>query len=204
MRESDLEQRILEAARELFMEQGVAATTTTDIAHRAGCTQALVHYYYRTKEKLFYEVFRQNLQMLLQSAEEAKSSGNLMTDISNIIDAYFAFLNNHRHLPYFVLSELLPDANRRQFIKETVIQNTQRIKIYLQFQNIVYKAIEEGVIRQIEPIDLLLDVVSLVVMTFSTLPIYMDLLDKTPEEIDRHIERRKEEIKILIINGLRP
>ena len=52
-----MELRIREVAQQLFFEQGYAATSTTQIAKEVGCTQALVHYYYRTKENLFRQIF---------------------------------------------------------------------------------------------------------------------------------------------------
>jgi TetR/AcrR family transcriptional regulator len=55
--ENTFEQAILEAAEKLFLEKGFAMTSTTEIAREAGCNQALVHYYFRTKAKLFDSVF---------------------------------------------------------------------------------------------------------------------------------------------------
>ena len=36
------------------MEKGFDAVSTTDIARKVGCNQALVHYYFRTKDNLFF------------------------------------------------------------------------------------------------------------------------------------------------------
>jgi len=56
------EQQILQSAEELFLEKGFSNTSTTEIAKRAGCNQALVHYYFRTKENLFQQIFLSKLQ----------------------------------------------------------------------------------------------------------------------------------------------
>lgn len=45
--------RILSAARKLFSEQGLAATSTRAIAEEAGVNLAMIHYYYGNKEKLY-------------------------------------------------------------------------------------------------------------------------------------------------------
>ena len=63
MKKSQVEEQILRAAEELFMEKGFDAVSTTDIARKVGCNQALVHYYFRTKDNLFLQVF---LHILLQ------------------------------------------------------------------------------------------------------------------------------------------
>ena len=43
------EKAILKVAEKMFLEKGFAMVSTTDIANKVGCNQALVHYYYRTK-----------------------------------------------------------------------------------------------------------------------------------------------------------
>ena len=61
------EQLILEAAEKLFLEKGFAMTSTTEIARVAGCNQALVHYYFRTKENLFQSIFENKFRMLIST-----------------------------------------------------------------------------------------------------------------------------------------
>jgi AcrR family transcriptional regulator len=61
--EQSMEQAILEAAEKLFLEKGFASTSTTQIAREVGCNQALVHYYYRTKENLFNTIFENKFKL---------------------------------------------------------------------------------------------------------------------------------------------
>ena len=62
-----MEQAILRAAERLFLDKGFALTSTTEIALEAGCNQALVHYYFRTKENLFEKIFEQKIRMLISN-----------------------------------------------------------------------------------------------------------------------------------------
>ena len=64
-RGENTEAAILEAAEKLFMEQGFASTTTMQIAKRAGCNQALVHYYFRTKDNLFEKIFEEKVRFIV-------------------------------------------------------------------------------------------------------------------------------------------
>ena len=50
--EQSTEEKILEAASEVFTEKGFAGTRTRDIAEKAGINLALLNYYFRSKEKL--------------------------------------------------------------------------------------------------------------------------------------------------------
>ncbi|MDR0865393.1 MAG: TetR/AcrR family transcriptional regulator, partial [Candidatus Symbiothrix sp.] len=59
------EQVILQAAEKLFIEKGYAGTRTTEIANVANVNHAMLHYYFRTKEKLFDQIFEQKASQLL-------------------------------------------------------------------------------------------------------------------------------------------
>ena len=50
------EERILEAAKTVFMRDGLYGARMQDIADTAGINKALLHYYFRNKEKLFDQV----------------------------------------------------------------------------------------------------------------------------------------------------
>src|SRR5215831_20793359 len=52
---------LLDAAVSLFAEQGVAATTSAGIAARAGVTPAMVHYHFRSRERLLDAVVDERL-----------------------------------------------------------------------------------------------------------------------------------------------
>ena len=52
------EQKIFEAAHEVFTQKGMDGAKMQEIADRAGINKALLHYYYRTKEKLYEAVVR--------------------------------------------------------------------------------------------------------------------------------------------------
>lgn len=49
---------LLDAAEQLMVEEGYAAVTSRRLANKAGLKPQLVHYYFRTMEELFLEVFR--------------------------------------------------------------------------------------------------------------------------------------------------
>lgn len=54
----DRRSSILGAARRAVGRRGFAATTMRDVAREAGVAQALIHYYFATKEALFLSVVR--------------------------------------------------------------------------------------------------------------------------------------------------
>ena len=58
-------QELLDAALELFVEKGFAATRSDEVAVRAGVSKGTLYLYYPSKEELLKAVIRQNLSQLI-------------------------------------------------------------------------------------------------------------------------------------------
>lgn len=191
--ETEQEKRIKEVAEKLFLSKGFNGTSTTEIAREAGCNQALVHYYYRTKERLFQAIFEKNTELILDFLDHYQFGTDIHQIVSDLIEAYFTVLSAHRQLPFFVMNELLLNPDRRELIRQTIIQDERRVRVYDRFCQIVEDEITAGHIAPIDPFQLLFDAISLVVMTFIALPIYQDLLAKDPQQVEAFIATRKQE-----------
>ncbi len=201
-----LEDQILEAAEELFIKNGFAGTSTTDIARKVGCNQALVHYYFRTKENLFEQIFLKKIEFSLSCADKYRFTynGDFKQLLEALITQYFSLLCENRRLPFFILSELFINDKRREFIRRHIIENEHRQAVYYTFDKLVRNEVAQGRIRPIETLDLLLNIVSLTVSTFIVLPIYADWLQKSEEEQRAFVEHRKNTIIALILSDLAP
>src|SRR5579872_6639447 len=64
-RDGQTETRILDAAHRVFVRSGTAGARTQEIAREAGVNSALLHYYFRTKERLAEAVFRRAASQLM-------------------------------------------------------------------------------------------------------------------------------------------
>ena len=204
-KEQNLEIQILQAAEELFLNNGFVGTSTTDIAKRVGCNQALVHYYFRTKENLFLQVFMAKLDMILKTLQQPllKQDADFFDKLRNAISAYFDFLANDTRLPYFVINEMLGNKDRLSLVYEHFMRNTMRNNVFGIIDNVVQTAVEKRIIRPISTVHFILDIVSLTVFNFIALPIYSDVSGCTDEERRSFLEQRKEEIITLAINGVK-
>lgn len=199
------EEQILKVAEEMFLAKGFNATSTSEIARLVGCNQALVHYYYRTKEKLFAQIFIAKVNTMLKSLKNiANTELPFMDRITSYISDYYDFLTKNRMLPFFVLNELLMNTERRKFIRQNLMTNEAFRKIYYDFDASVRTAVDEGVIRKIEPLDLLMTIVSMVVFVFMSLPVYCDLLSLSEEERETYLAHKKQEVTELLLNSFRP
>ena len=88
-------------------------------------------------------------------------------------------------------------------MREKITTNTQCLNYYARWDKLVKEEVKKGNIRPLETMDLTLDVISLVVFTFQSLPLYSEMFLQNQEEIEGYLSHRKEEIKTLIFNGLK-
>jgi AcrR family transcriptional regulator len=61
---SNNRRRILEATSQLIAEKGVTNTTVSDIVDRVGISRGTLHYYYKSKNELIYDITTQHLDEL--------------------------------------------------------------------------------------------------------------------------------------------
>src|SRR5215469_1089774 len=95
---------LLDAAEQLMLDEGYAAVSSRRVADKAGLKPQLVHYYFRTMDDLFLEVFRrraeQGLEAQAQAAESAKPLWALWRFNTNPLSARLTLemmaLANHR------------------------------------------------------------------------------------------------------------
>ncbi len=200
-----MELRIREVAQQLFFRQGYASTSTTQIAHEAGCTQALVHYYYRTKENLFRQIFLEQIEAALNVIGRSLCDTDSFEGfIEGAIGLYFDALKANPRLPYFVLEELVSNPERRRYLRENFVKKPTYIMFYMQFDALVRREQQAGRLAHVEPFDILMSIASQTVFTFLVLPLYQDLLARTEEQVNEFIAHRKQEITRIVIQGLKP
>ncbi len=108
--ETNIENKIIEAARTTFMKKGFAGTSMSDIAAEVGLTRPAMHYYFRTKERLFQAVFGSILLEFLPKIKDYISSDfTLEEKFSKIVDTYSDALQQYPEMPLFVIGEINRD-----------------------------------------------------------------------------------------------
>ena len=199
-----IEKRILWVAERLFLEKGFSGTSTTEIAKAVGCNQALIHYYFRTKEKLFWDVFSPKMEQLVEYLDAPlEEEGDFFQRIRNIIEFYFGMLSLDERLAPFIVGELLMNPSRWNFFRERFLQSESRSEAYGRFDQMVQDEIAKGSIRPVETIDLVLDVMSLCLSSFIVAPMGFASSECDHDERKDYLERRKTDVTELVINGLK-
>lgn len=201
--ESENERLILEAAEAEFLEKGYNGAKTTAIAQKAGVTHAMLHYYYRTKENLFDMVFREKVQVLATSFEQILCDGLPFEEaITNFIHMHFQFIRQNPRLIYFVYNEVLSNKENRDMLHKSVFPILS--KIYARMEKLVGREVAMGTIRPIKPLDLILNIVSLNMITFMIYPVMKEFVaDQSDEYYIRVLKEREESNISFILNALK-
>ncbi len=161
--DTSTEEKIIEAARKVFLEKGYAATRTRDIAEEAGINLALLNYYFRSKEKLFQLVMVENLQQLFIVVLPIVNNDELTLEqkLETLAENYIDLLIDNSDLPIFILSEIRA--------------NPERFKDRLQVQHILRNSSFVSQIREkrpdVEPVHFIVSLLGMIIFPFIAKPI---------------------------------
>jgi TetR/AcrR family transcriptional regulator len=202
--EQSMEEAILEVAERLFLEKGYALTSTTEIAKEVGCNQALVHYYFRTKDNLFNQIFENKFKLFFKKILELNHFGEMsfLDKLKNIIESHFDLLRENPRIPFLVMNELSRQPQNLQQLKEKL--HIYPEQLFAQLSRELEQEIQAGRIRPISSIDLVITMLSLNVSLFLILPIGVNLLEHDETQKEVMLNHRRAENVRFILNSLRP
>ncbi|ASZ13779.1 TetR/AcrR family transcriptional regulator [Chitinophaga pendula] len=195
------EEQIIEAARKIFTRKGLAGARMQDIADEAGINKAMLHYYYRSKDALFELVFREALDKMIGRMNvilEGPLSFREM--ISALVENYIQQIGENPYLPVFVMNEL--HQQPMEFLQQ--LQQRRNFPNVARFLQTVQRASEAGEIRSVNPIQLMLSIISMCIFPFMARPMAQLVAGLSDQQFDRLMEERKREVVDFILAGLRP
>lgn len=187
--DTSTEEKIKEAARTVFLKKGYAATRTRDIAEEAGINLALLNYYFRSKEKLFELIMLETVFGFLQKmAVVLNDEGSkLEKKVELIASNYIDFFIEEPNVPVFVMNEMRNNA-KLLFDNLPVRELFFNSVFFRQYQAQVAK----GKIREGNPSNFLINMMSLIIFPFVGSPIFKLLTGtKDVQYIELMQERKK-------------
>ncbi len=180
------EQTILDAAKKIFISNGYAGAHMQAIADCAGVNKALVHYYYRNKQKLFDRVFENVLETVIAPIIDIFAEQiPLLKKIERFINAYIDTLKKNPYIPIFMLHEL--SANKALVLKCFERIGKQKVS------NIMPELVMNmaGTVKQGDPRQLLVNFISMLIFPFVGRDLFSQMFDFTATEYDEFLEERK-------------
>jgi TetR/AcrR family transcriptional regulator len=185
----DVENRILEAAKLVFIRKGFEAATMGDIASEAGIGRTSLNYYFRTKEMLFEAILGNLMGMILPNIDQIVNEETPYQEkIRKIVDLYLRTLRKNDLVPLFVVNELQRDP---QHLFQSVLKDPERILPIVKLRKLVGAEMQAGQIRALPVIDLVSTFVSLIIFPFLIRRPLTDLfLDGDEAEFEAFLNRR--------------
>lgn len=194
------EQQILAAAKKVFIQKGMAGARMQDIANEAGINKALLHYYFRSKEKLFEVIFYEAAARLFPRINEVLTADlPLFEKIDKFCNEYLSIVMENPHLPLFVLYEI--GQNPERFIQKVMAGSSRPQPGRLLEQ--INQEVVQGRINPVNPIHLLLNMISLTLFPFVAKPMLQANLGISEEMFMALMEQRRKEVPRFIIDAIK-
>lgn len=189
----DTEALILQAAEREFLEKGYSGAKTTAIAQAAGVTHAMLHYYFRTKEKLFEKIAVGKMNQLKRVMFGVIGNPDLplRERIKQGVEQHFDFIAENPLLPRFIFNELHEHPERLDPVKHSIA--TIAATAISTLQNEIDLKAAKGECKQVDARMLMLDIASLNLFPFIAAPLISSSFGKLFEGRDEFLEMRKKE-----------
>jgi len=199
MSDNRTEEKILNAAIDVFQTKGMDGARMQEIADKAKINKSMLHYYYRSKQKLFEAVFKTVISIMAPKLRQIiEKEEPLFDKIRNFTDNYISFISKHSYLPSFIIQEL----NRNPEILEDVFIEKFG-ESFNKMKTQINKMIENGEIRPIKPEHLIMNVVAMSIFPFVAKPILKSVLQKDEKDFQDLLEERKTHVADFIINSIK-
>ena len=194
------EEKIFEAATDVFVEKGLDGARMQDIADHAGINKALLHYYFRTKDKLFNAVFEMIAKKIFKKfAPVFDETLTLEEKIRFFFKEHISFLQANPRLPGFLLNEVNRNPARIKKLLNNIDFNNIWLQLYKQHKNELRKYnISQETLPQI-----MISMAAMSVFPFAARGILEGVLDKMGLDFNEYMEERKTFAADFVINALK-
>jgi AcrR family transcriptional regulator len=207
-KDGDAEQRILDAARAVFLRRGTAGARMQEIAQEAGVNQALLHYYFRSKEGLSSAVFRQIAMRIFPALVETLGADiSIEEKIDRLIAVYLDNLLQNPFLPGYLISEMHHHPERLpQLLSSALGVEPGKVvpSLFVKLGHQIDERVAAGTMRPIPPEQFVINLVSLCIFPFAARPMLTVIFGMNDAAFARFIEQRKTELPAFFRNALRP
>lgn len=197
------EERILLAARKIFIRDGWDGARMDDIAREAEVNKALLHYYFRNKRKLFEEIFKDLKDQFFPKLHlifDAESS--ILEKVEALADEYINMLHHNPFIPLFLINEV--QKNPEQVGGHLAMPEQFFKTIMPVFIQQMATEVQAGKIRAVHPQHLILHTISMCVFPFLARPMLQRIMQADDPTYNEMLAQRREEIKDFLRAALKP
>lgn len=198
--QKETEKQILDAARKVFIKKGLDGARMQEIADEAGINKALLHYYFRSKDKLFEMIFQEELGKFFPRMVGLMASTEIPFEekIRGFVNNYINVFINNPFLPSFIIRELHRDP---EYLQQFFIKSGFNVETI----GVAIKGIADQLnISPDEARSFMINMVSICIFPFAGRPLIERILfENNHEEYDKFLEQRKTSVVDFILSTLK-
>lgn len=196
--DTNTEEIILKAARKVFTHKGFDGARMQEIADEAGINKALLHYYFRSKDKLFEAIFKEVLNTVFpRIIAVLMSPASIFEKIEKVSFNYIEMLKQNPDLAIFVFHEI--SRNPQRLVGN--FKNAGADFNIIKFQ--IEEEVKAGIINHIKAEHLIANLISMCVFPFIARPVLMGMAELDSDAYDQFLEERKQIIPQTIISAIK-
>ena len=191
------EEKILDAARQVFHQKGFNGTRMQEIANLAGINKALLHYYFRNKESLFEKVFNETFAQITSKMKEIFLSDlALLPKIENFVHFYIHFISHHSYVVHFIINAMYekPEQLREIIVKQNILPEL--------FLEKIRKQLKEEIGLEIDPLHIYVNILALAIFPVVAKPLLQSIFSLSDDRMAQFFEERKQIVPTFISNAL--
>src|SRR5262245_23491228 len=198
-KDRNTERRILDAAHAVFVRRGTAGARMQEIAAEAGVNQALLHYYFRTKEQLARAAFeRAGSQLMPAIIRVMASSMPLEEKVGQVVALELEHLSRAPYLPGYIIGEVAHHPERAQQLIAAMTRGLTpdqiRPRVFGALRQQIDERVASGAMRPIPAESFMVNLMSLCIFPFAARPILQAMLAVDDAGFDRFIARRRRDL----------
>jgi AcrR family transcriptional regulator len=207
-RNRDTERRVLDAAHAVFLRRGTAGARMHEIAREAGVNSALLHYYFRTKDRLGAAVFQRAASQLLPAVIGVLGSdAPLEAKVEQVVEIELRQLIATPYLPGYIISELTHHPERvTQLVASAAGATPAEIgaRVFRVLRSQINARVKAKQMHPIAPEQFAINLLALCVFPFAARPMVMALAGLNDAGFTKFIDRRRKELAPFFLRALRP
>ncbi len=201
---TETEERIFEAALHVFARKGKDGARMQEIADTAGINKAMLHYYFRSKDKLYEAVFAFVFRHYMDTfGASIRDTATFEETLRTFIDGFIDAVKDNLDVVRLMVNENLSGGHVMGAQIKEAMMSMESMKPQ-RFVEKLTAAIASGEVRPVDPKQTLLSVISCCHYFLITLPTVCIMNPEATQDLDAYIEQRKAHIFDLIYTGLKP
>jgi len=191
IKDGHTEKLIRDTAMRIFFKEGRFHATTQDIADAAGVNRTLVHYYFRSRDILFKQVFEEGRTAFFKKLDEmVQPEQSFRVKIEHLIDIWMEQGIEYPFLDTYLVSQLNNPSVLEELTENRVDNEDRKAAFYKEIK----AEMKAGSITKMEPMQFLLNLAAMVSYPIIMRPLLERALSIDEKDFNKIVAGRKEAI----------